>query len=91
MGWHYDKDKVQEHLAEAKIFLDHAEHDDPASVSDMFGRPFREEAETRVAATRPQPVAPVQVNIYLLHAQQLLEANLITVNQYNEIVTQVGG
>jgi hypothetical protein len=88
MGWGYDRDKVQQHVDEAKTFLRYARGDERAGLEDMIGRPFKDRSELP-EEDRPQPVEPVQVNIYMLHAQQLLEADLITVEQYSQIVSSV--
>ena len=96
MAWTYDEQKVQRHMDEAREFLDHVRNsDEPAGWSDLFGRPFRapnsDPQSSSVPIVSPQPVQPVQVNVYILQAKQLLEANLITREQYTEIVQRVHG
>jgi hypothetical protein len=86
MSWTYDGDKVQRQLKEAGVFLDHARHDNPAGISDLFGRPFAHPQEPPVTV---QPAPTVEVNYYLLQAAQLYEAGAINQQTFNTIVNNI--
>jgi hypothetical protein len=86
MGWSYDSAKVKSQLSEFEAFLDHARHDKPAGLGDLFSRPFQHPAETPVTL---QPQQTMGSNYYLLQLGQLYEAGLINNQQLNIAVNNI--
>jgi len=94
VGWRHDPKLVRSHWAEAKEFFEVAKGDQPAGLEDLIGRPFRQPdppPPVQNCPVVPQPVQPVEVNIYLLQAQQMLEANIINQQTYQQIIQRVYG